>query len=319
MGQHPVGQRLGDAAHGDDTAGAEGQRDQQADGGRLNGGVVENLLEGLALLLVLIVLDEVEDRAVDHADRAGFGGGEDAGVDAAEDDDGHDQGRQRVPGLMADVRDVAAETAASGDLLLRLLAADDPPVEEDRAEADGETGNNRRHPYLGDGEAGGQGIEDAGGAGRDQDAEEAGGCGEGRGIGLLIAALCHLFDHDLANGGEGGGGRAGQQTEGHAGQRGDRADAAADLAHEGVAPVNQRRGDAAVFHENAGQDEGRDRKEGEAVHGREGGLQERGVGVVAEDQQRDAADADAEGHVDLQEETGADEHDQEQEKCSHRG
>ena len=121
----------------------------------------------------------------------------------------------------------------------------------------------------------------------------------------------------MADGGERRGGGAGQQTEGHAGQRGDCADTAADFAHDGIAPVNQRGRDAAVFHQDAGENEGRYREERKAVHGGKRSLQEGGVGVVTEDQQCDAADADTEGHVDLQEETGADEHDEEQEKCSH--
>ena len=115
---------------------------------------------------------------------------------------------------MTEVHDVAAETTASGNLLLWLLPADDPPVEENGSEANGKTGNNGSHPDLGDGKAGSQSVENTGRAGWNQNAKETGGSCESGSVGFLVAAFCHLFDHDLSDGGERRGGGAGQQTEG---------------------------------------------------------------------------------------------------------
>ena len=255
---------LSNADHGNDTAGAVGEADQDADGSGADSSVDSHVHERLIhIVLVHRALDKVEDDAVQHGSRASLGSGKDTTVDAAEDDDGHDQCGDRADKGLTDIASVGGENERGGFFL--LTAALTEVVDEHEKDDAADSRANGAQPDSGDADACAQAIHDAGDRRGDQDAQEAGSGGQCGAVSVRVAFLLHLGDHDTADAADGSHAGTSQDAECSGGQDGDSAQRATQTAHDGLDQVNQSMGNAAVLHDGTGEDEQRHSQQREAV------------------------------------------------------
>src|SRR5699024_4453600 len=119
--------------------------------------------------------DEADDDAVDGGDGRGLSRGEEAAVDAAEDDDGHQQAGYGL--------DKGAQALAAGGAgqELELAAAVGEHHREDEQHAHEYAGDDAGGEKLADALAGYRAVDDEGYAGRDDYADGAGGGDQGGG------------------------------------------------------------------------------------------------------------------------------------------
>ena len=299
-------QLLGDAGEGQGLAGNVGECHDQQDYAAQADGEKHHVLQisGDAVLIDSLV-DKIVDQTVQSGDCAGFGSGEDAAVDATEDDNRHQQRPEGVLRGAADVLHILAHHEGFSDLGFHLDAVEVVYDAEQAGQDD--AGHQSAHPCIGNADAGGGGIDDAGHAGGNQNTQEAGGGHQSRLVGGLIAPLVHLGEHDLADGGNGGLGGACQGAEQRAGEDGHGAGAGAHTANEGVNEVEDALGDAGVLHNCAGKQEEWDRQQGEVVQTVESGLGEAVHGVAEHREDHCAAQADAESNRKTEEKGEAEE------------
>ena len=265
VGRDQVGQEGGDTGQRHDLAGHSGEGVQQADNGSGRTGDGATAPEGdLDLLFVDDFQNgEIED-TVNAAHSACLRNGAEAAVDSAIDDDGHQQGRDSVEGGFADLTGFFTERHI--DLFrLNLMTADAEVVNDEIAHCKNEGRADGRHPDFRDLAAGGQSVHDAGDTRGNENAQKAGSRQQSGVISLGVALFFQLGHHHLADGGDGSHSRASQNAEGHAGADGDDAGGAADATHKRFDPVDQHLGDAAVFHDDTGEDVERDGQQSKAV------------------------------------------------------
>ena len=92
--------------------------------------------------------------------------------------------------------------------------------------------------------------------GRDDDAEAAGGCGDGGRVAALIAVVDHRRDHQEADRGRRGRAGAGDRAEEETGEHGRGTDAAGKGAGEALGERHQALRNAGGLHQGACEDEG---------------------------------------------------------------
>ena len=253
--EHEVGNNLGDVQVGEDlTGGLGGGHDEHGTGDK--GSVVAE--DGPQLLqLQLSVNKQADDDAIDRRHDGSFGSGEDAGVDAAQNDDGHDERPLGVP------------EAGSNVFQLQLGVALDAPalahdvVDEHEQAADDEGGAEAGYEQLADRHVAGDAVQDHRVTGRNDDAQTACTAGEAGGVVFVIAVGDHHGDHDGADGGDRCRGRAGNCTEEHTGDDSDHAQRAGDAADQRVCKAHQTLRQTAGLHDGAA-----DHKEGERQIGK---------------------------------------------------
>ena len=204
--------------------------------------------------------EHFHEQGVDHGDGAGFGGGGDAAVDAAKNDDGHHDGPL---GFVQGLHHFREFGTGHGFAVLPAHADDVAHQHEGAAHED--AGNDGGHEEVADGNAGGGAEKDERDARRDHDAETAGGGVHGGGELLGVAFLLHGGDHDAAHGGHGGGGGAAQRAVEEAGEDGDVGHAPLDVADQTAGNGQQGVGDGAFLHDVASHDEEGDGQQGEGV------------------------------------------------------
>ena len=231
-----------------------------------------------------------QDR-VEHRDRAGLGGREDAVADA--DDDEH-RDRERPER----VAERAAELGHAGELgAQRLVAAppgDDPGDDHQRG-GEQQAGHDAADEQAPDRDVGDVAVDDQADRGRDQRRDDRRARGDDGGEGRAVVRLHHLRAEDLREHRRVGRGRGGQAAEqggehgAHLRQR------AGHVADQRVGQGQQPPGDAGLVHDRAGEHEERDRQQRIGVGGAHHLLHEdveRHLAVDQEERQR--ADGDRE-------------------------
>ncbi len=203
-------------------------------------------------------MQDADDEHRHRADGGGFGRGEDASVDTADDEAQYEDGR---PGQQQG----ADEGARVGPLLRRRdrgVAAghdqNDDGVEHDRHQAR----DHRGHEQLGDVLLGGDGVDDEDDRGRDQKIDHAADGDERSREAVLVAVAAQLRQRGAA---EGCGGRDGGTADGAedgAGAEHRDAEPAADMPHEAARGGEQIAGHARLLGERAHEDEQRNDGEG---------------------------------------------------------
>ena len=259
-GEHEVLNGQIQSCTGQDIAeqgGAHGDEHNRGGGGT---GVDEDVLH---LLPVDLAIDEhAHDQAIEHGDSGGLGGGEDAAIDTAQDDHGHQQAPE---GILEGLQPFLA-----GGLGLHRqvgLAAHEQGG-HDQAQAHQQAGDDAGLEQVGDGGVSDGAVHHEGdGRGNDHADGAAGGhqsAGKGRGI----ARLLQSGDHNQAQGRHGGrtGAGDGREEAGH--HHADHGHAAADVAQALFRQVDEAAGDTGLLHHVAGEDEERDRQQDELAAGR---------------------------------------------------
>ena len=238
-GQNPVGDFHGDAVGGQQVA--EGRRREHEDqhAARQPGRGLQRGHEGLHRQFP-VDEDAHEDRVEDGHD-GGFGRREQTGVDAAQNDDGREDGPEAVTqgvdeGLEGPVEAVGFEVPAQEE------------VHDAQAHGDEYAGDDAGHEHLGDALLARHAVDDHRDAGRDDDADAAGGGGGGGGVTDVVAALGHGRDHEHAHGGRRGGTGAGNGPEEHAGQRRGDGETAGSGADDVFGDMDEPSGHACRLH-----------------------------------------------------------------------
>ncbi len=211
---------------------------------------------------VVAVDEHGDEEGVDAGDCRRLGRGEDAGQDAAQDDD---HGHQAPDRLVGDAHRLAQPDRLA---LWEVLAMGDDEAQDHQRQPEQQTRDDAGHEQVRHrhGAAGGQRIDHRVVRGRDQqglqrardrhvDREQA-----------RIAVLDHLRDHHGADRGGIGDGGARDGAEHGRGQDVDQRQAAANEADEHLGQVDDPLRHAAFGHDGAGQDEERDRQQRKIVH-----------------------------------------------------
>ena len=233
-----VGKDRGAADDEHQTTGALGRVIQQSDD---------------VLPLQLLIDNGADKQAVYRGHGRRLCGGEVAAVDAAEDNDGH---QQTPEGALERAPHLAPALPRVGGLQVVLVRID--LHHEDHGRAHDDAGENTGHEDIAYGNAGQGGVNHEGNARRDDDRDR------GRGgdhavrerIGEFLA-LDHGGDQDNAQRRHGGRAGAGNRAEEAGHDDADHRDAAAQIPKQGVDERDQPVGDAGFGHDVAREDEER--------------------------------------------------------------
>ena len=245
-GEHIAEQR---SAHGDEH-----------DGGCGAAGVNEDVLD---FLQVDLPIDEdTHDQPVEHGDGGSLGGGEDAAIDTAEDDDGH----QKTPECILE-RYPALLAGGLGKHLQIHLPADDQ-CGDDQAHAHQQTGDHAGLEEVGDGGVRNRAVHDKGDGRRDHHADGAACRHQSAGEGGGISGLHKGGDHDQTQGRHRGGAGAGDRCEEAGNHHADHGHTAADVAEALLCQIDKTTGNACLFHHIAGENEEGDRQQNKFTAGR---------------------------------------------------
>ena len=147
-----------------------------------------------------------------------------------------------------------------------------------------EAGEHTAHEQRGNGDIGGDAVDDERDAGRDDRPQAGGRTGHGSRHAIVVARLLHGREHDDSYGNSGRHGGPGNGGEDGAGHDRGMAQSAADVPNKGTGEVHQVRREAAFVHEVAGQHEEWDGEEGKTGQSAEGGLNQSGDRDGAADQ-----------------------------------
>lgn len=195
---------------------------------------------------------------VDARHHGGLGGREHAAQDAAQNDDGHEQGWQSLQRRFAHIAP-ASELLILGEVV--ALGVIDVEADQQRSEqhsrhdATDKHGRNRNRARR-------NGVDNEDVAGRHDGGQDGAGRGNGGGVAALVALFGHHFDFDGAQAhGFGVGGTADAAKE-HAGQHVGVRQAAAEVAADGVAEQEDAFCDAAAGHDVGGEDEEHQQQKG---------------------------------------------------------
>ena len=180
-----------------------------------------------------------DEQSVEHGHAGRLSGGDDAGVDAAQHDDGAQQGEEAVSKQLQEA--VAPQLGHLGADALLVLALGD--AENHRIghheQADQDAGDDAGQEQVAGGNAGGQGVEHEGDGGRNDDAQAAGHGDQAGAPALLIAHFHHEGDAHGADGGGGGRAGTGDGAVEQAGQDGRAGHTAGDVSYEVGEEVEQ--------------------------------------------------------------------------------
>ena len=284
----------GDAGEGQGVGEEARGADYEHDDCGLADGVLE---EGPEVAGLELLRGEADDYAVYRGDGRGLGRGEEAAVDAAEDDDGHQQARN---GAHEGVPALTAAGLGQGD---ELAPAVGEHHGEDEEAAHEYAGDDAGGEELADALAGDGAVDDEGDARRDDYAYRAGGGDQGGGVVLTISNVGHCGDEYHAESGDGGRAGAGDGGEEAGDYNGDQRHAAAAVADEGAGEVDELGGYAGLVHDVAAEDEEGDGQQHELARGRVevGGDGQEGQALVEDDGEARDAEREGYGHIHEQE------------------
>ena len=202
---HPVGDGDGHLLAGDDVAEQQARAGQQRQRGGVGGGLlddVEQLFKAHAA-----IHQEGDQQRPGGGQRAGLGGGADAGIDAAQQQHHREQrGRGHDGGLQEGLE---AHAYAGG---IVALFGDEEHV-DGQQERQQHAGHHAAHEQLAHRRAGEHGVDDHGDRRREDGADGGRGGGDGAGEGGVVALGLHLLDlhhADAAGVRHGGAGHAGE-------------------------------------------------------------------------------------------------------------
>ena len=258
QGQDEVGHDNGDLLQRQDVGEAGGHAHGEGGGAGYHDGVHHAVLE--LLPADLLVNEGADDKRIHAGDGGRLGGGEVAGVDAAQDDNGAQQRPERL--LEGDPQRPEVEAAAVADPAVFLGYK---VVIHQNGDAQQDAGDKARLEQVANGGLRGHAVDHEGDGGRDDDADGAGRSGKRRGVALVVALGLHFGDHERADGGNGGGAGTGDGGEEHGRHRGDSAQTAGKEADDVIRQIQQTSGNAAVAHEVTGQHEEGNGHQGKAV------------------------------------------------------
>ncbi|MPM09256.1 hypothetical protein SDC9_55572 [bioreactor metagenome] len=294
-GDDPGGDLRRHPADGDEPRHGLGRGDDEKDHRCADPRLDDHRPDGLQ---VQFPVDEGADQeAVDDSHGAGLGGGENSSVDAAEDDEGHDDGQDGI--FHGGEKLPAGAGFLPGDVEPGGL--DDHHQAEHHGQQD--AGAEAREEEVADGDPGHHSEGDHGNGRRDDHAEGASRRRDGGGEGGRVALLDHGGNHDAADGGHRGRVRSADGPEECAREDGDESEPSPVAPDQGGGQFDQAAGNAPVLHEAAGQHEEGNGHEGKGVGGCEHALGHHdGVeGEVPEGYPRDGGEADAHRNGDVQE------------------
>ena len=246
--------RLGYQQIGKDAAGSHHQHAEAGDDPGVEKALVEIAPRQLS------IYRRSGEHGVEHGDGGGFGRRHDAGEDAAQDDDRHQEREDRV---FAGQQDLLA-----GELLTGAVAAH-PRTDVDidhQGDSDEEAGNDAGQEQLPDRRSRGHRVDDHDDARRDDRTKQGGRARQCRGEFPRIAAPLHLRDHDAADRGDLRKRRAGIERQQRVGDDGGMAQTAVHMPNQRIGEVDEALGDAAAVHQFARQDEEGDGHQREGVH-----------------------------------------------------
>ena len=257
--QHRLG-GLGDAVDRADVGKQGGGADDEHDAAGGLAGVHQKIVQ--ILDLDLAVDEQAHDQAVHHGDGRRLSGGEDAAIDAAQDDDGHQKapegGAEGLPPLAP-----GGPLPGGGQALAPDLDHDD----DHQGQAHHDAGEDAAHEHVAHGHAGDGGVDHEGDGGRNDDGDGRGRCHHGRGEGGgEAAAVDHGGNQDDAQGRHRGGTGAGDGAEEAGHHHADDGDAAPPVADAVVNELDQTGGDAGLGHDVAGEHEERNGQQQELGH-----------------------------------------------------
>lgn len=153
------------------------------------------------------------------------------------------------------------------DFVILVIAADVAchAADDHKAQADHTAGDDATKEELADGDAGDAGKDNHGHAGRNDDAERAGGGHQRGGEFAIIAAPLHRGNHDRAERSRVS--RCGSRNAAHqdAGENADIAQPSAQPTDEGIGKVDKLLSDAAAFHDGTDEHEKRNTHQSDAV------------------------------------------------------
>ena len=246
--------------HGADIGEQGGSADDEHDAAGGLGGIHQQIIQ--VTELDLAIDEQTDDQAVHHGDSSSLSGSEEAAVDAAQDDDGHQEApegsAERLPAGTP-----AGLLTGSGQALLTNLDHDD----HHQGQAHHDAGDDAAHEHIAHGDAGDGGVHHECDRGRDDDGDgrSAGHHGRGERSGEA-AAVDHGGDQDNAqssHSGRAGTGDGAEEAGNHHAHDGDAAAAVSDAV---INELNQTGGNTGLGHDVAGEDEERDGQKQELCH-----------------------------------------------------
>ena len=235
--------RLRNAEHRAHIGEQGGRADDQHDAAGGLAGVDQDIDH--ILHLDLTIDEDADHQTVYHGDGSRLGGGENAAVDAADDDDGHQEAPE---GLTEGLPALAPGGLCLGclDALLAALDHDD----DHQGQAHHDAGNPAAHEHIAHGDAGDGGVHHECDGGRNDDGDGGGAGHQGRGEGGgEAAAVDHGGNQDNAQSRHGGGTGAGDGAEEAGHDNSHDGDAAAPMADAVISKRHQTAGDARLGHD----------------------------------------------------------------------
>ena len=240
--------------------------------------------------------DEAQEQGIEGGEDSGLVGGHDAADHAPDDDHGSQQGEEPVTEARHHPAERPLERRRAG-----LPAACHAEVDEDHEkDADHDARQHAGEEHFGDRDVGHDGVDDHHDAGRDDRPDGGRADGHGGAERLVVACPLHGLDLDGAEARRVGQRRSGDPREDHTGKHVDLGQTALDAAHHAAREVEYLLGDAERVHHVPGEDEERDRQQGDGLGAVRHLLRNRQQ-VVAAGHEGDAGrQPDGDGHRDAE-------------------
>ena len=221
-----------------------------------------------------LVNEQRNQNGVEHRNHSGLGGGEEAGVNAAQNDHGAQQSGQAFQeqghkAVGTQLVHFCLDTAA----VFALGHAVEHGVNHQEG-TDHDAGEHAAQEQIARGNAGGQRIQNKRNAGGNDNAQTACNRDQTGCPGFIITQIDHKGNAHGTHSGGGGGAGAGNSAVEQAGEDNGTGHAAGDLAYKVSKEVKQLAGNAALRHDHAAQNEQGNSQNGGGVCAREGVVQQ---------------------------------------------
>ena len=261
--------------------------------------------------LDLLVDEHTGDESPHAGHSSGLGSGQQAGVDAAQDDNRGHQSRHSLQEDLADLTGGMLGLSLGPLFLVSIVQSF-----QDQDDHDQDADDHALAEHVGDGRTG-QGAVQHHDDGRGNDRAQAAGDDQQTGGAVLrVALLDHVSVQHGADSNDGCGSGTGQSSEEGTGDDQSHAHAAADVADEAVCKVDDTTGNAAAGHQVAGQDEEGNGHDGGGLQAAEHALCDNGRRNAQVAQSHSGQRADAQGHGNGDSDQNADCEDQKQDNAS---
>ena len=261
--------------------------------------------------LDFLVDEHTGDESPHAGHSSGLGSGQQAGVDAAQDDNRGHQSRHSLQEDLADLTGGMLGLSLGPLFLVGIVQSF-----QDQDDHDQDADDHALAEHVGDGRTG-QGAVQHHDDGRGNDRAQAAGDDQQTGGAVLrVALLDHVSVQHGADSDDGCGSGTGQSSEEGTGDDQSHAHAAADVADEAVCKVDDTTGNAAACHQIASQDKEGDGHDGGGLQAAEHALCDNGRRNAQVAQSHSGQRADAQGHGNGDSDQNADCEDQKQDNAS---